>query len=106
MFAQLLSLWGYLVLALVVASKVSGNWCFTVVYLLIVNLSTIFSFSKLSLPISARATTTCSLMSPLTRVIQTGIGLAAELKAASKERKASEAGVEESLTGEYKIPFQ
>ena len=44
-------------------------------------------------------------MGPLTRVIQTGIGLAAELKAASKDRKASEAGLEESLTGERRVPF-
>ena len=45
-------------------------------------------------------------MGPLTRVIQTGIGLAAELKAASKVRKASEANVGESLTGECRVPFQ
>ena len=64
------------------------------------------SFSKLSLPISARAIATRSPMGPLTRVIQTGIGLAAELKAASKERKASEANVEENLSGERRLPFQ
>ncbi len=39
-------------------------------------------------------------MGPLTRVVQTGIGLAAELKAASKERKVSEAGAEGSTIGE------
>ena len=38
-------------------------------------------------------------MGPLTRVIQTGIGLAAELRAASKERKVSEAGAEGSTNG-------
>ena len=63
------------------------------------------SFARSSLPLS-RATATRSLIGPLTRVIQTGIGLAAELKAASKERKASEAGVEESLTGEHRLPFE
>ena len=40
-------------------------------------------------------------MGPLTRVVQTGIGLAAELKAASKERKASEVTVEDGPPGEH-----
>ena len=42
-------------------------------------------------------------MGPLTRVIQTGIGLAAELKAASKERKAYEAHIEGSTTGKHDV---
>ena len=45
-------------------------------------------------------------LGPLTRVIQTGIGLAAELKAASKERKAFEVSADESLIGELGVPFQ
>lgn len=40
-------------------------------------------------------------MGPLTRVVQTGIGLAAELKAASTERKACEVTVEDGPPGEY-----
>lgn len=40
------------------------------------------SLSSLKLPIYH--------MGPVTRAVQTGIGLAAELKAARKERKASE----------------
>ena len=39
-------------------------------------------------------------MDPLRRVIQTGIGLAAEIKAASKERKASVTTVEEISNSE------
>ena len=35
-------------------------------------------------------------MGPVTRVVQTGIGLAAELKAAKKERKAAAAAEEDS----------
>ena len=40
-------------------------------------------------------------MGPLTRAVQTGIGLAAELKAASKERKASEAITVNSSAGQH-----
>ena len=40
-------------------------------------------------------------MGPITRVIQTGIGLAAELKAATKGHEASEAAAEESSTGKH-----
>ena len=40
-------------------------------------------------------------MGPLTRVVQTGIGLAAELKAASKERKASEVNVDDGTPSEH-----
>ena len=42
-------------------------------------------------------------MGPLTRVIQTGIGLAAELKAASKERKAYEANVVGITAGKHDV---
>ena len=38
-------------------------------------------------------------MGPLTRAVQIGIGLAAELKAAKKERKASEASEHERNDG-------
>ena len=40
-------------------------------------------------------------MGLLTRAVQTGIGLAAELKAASKERKASETITVDSSAGEH-----
>ena len=40
-------------------------------------------------------------MDPLASVVQIGIGLAAELKATSKERKTSTILAEKSSTGEY-----
>lgn len=45
-------------------------------------------------------------MGLLVRAVQTGIGLAAELKAASKERKASETNAERSLSGELVLSNQ
>lgn len=43
-----------------------------------------------------------SLTGPLTRVIENDIGLVAELKASSSERKASEAAEQESHPGEQR----
>ena len=40
-------------------------------------------------------------MGPITRTVQTGIGLAAELKAAREELKAAKSVVDEVSTGKF-----